>query len=77
MTVTVTYSETRPTPGARGFLGGGLPGAGLVVGVPRGLVPPGAALVDGAELGGVDLGLQGPGGLRGRNGRYWRLTRLG
>ena len=44
-TVTVTYRETRHDPGAGGFLGGGLPGAGLVVAVPRGLVPPGAALV--------------------------------
>ena len=49
-------------PGAAGFLVGGLPGAGLVVGVAGGDVAAGAAGVLAAELRGPDLAVQGAGG---------------
>jgi hypothetical protein len=48
--------------GAAGFLVGGLPGAGVVVGVAGGQVAAGAAGVLAAEVSGADLAVEGRGG---------------
>ena len=73
----MTNIEIRHTPAPGRFLRRGLPGAGLVVGVPGGLVPPGPAPVALPERRRVDLGLQHPGRRRAGNGRYCRATRFG